>query len=207
MLRIKLAGALKRHASMKNRIRPFKKALRVGAKIFVLALLPSACAAGERGYAVGDEVRVLDTEAHRVAVTVIVDDLKHAWSVAELPDGSLLITEKEGRLHHVNPARGTRRLVEGLPESVKRGQGGLMDVRPHPNFESNRWLYLSYSIALGDAFATRAARAQLENGRLENLQVLFTAEPARESGLSAPTWSSTMPATCTSPRVREAPDR
>ena len=167
---------------MKNRLRLSKPSFRDGAKIFVLALLPSACAAGERGYAVRDEVRVLDTEAHRVAVTVIVDDLKHAWSVAELPDGSLLITEKEGRLHHVDPARGTRRLVEGLPESVKRGQGGLMDVRPHPDFESNRWLYLSYSIALGDAYATRAARAQLENGRLENLQVLFTAEPARESG-------------------------
>ena len=167
---------------MQDSIRYFKRAFKGSARIILLTLMPIACATGDSEYVVGDEVRILDTQEHRVGVTVIVDKLEHAWSVAELPDGSLLITEKEGRLQHVDPARGTRGLIEGLPESVKRGQGGLMDVRPHPDFESNQWLYLTYSIAMGDAFATRAARARLENGRLENLQVLFTAAPARGSG-------------------------
>ena len=167
---------------MQDKIRYIKRAFKGSARIILLTLMPIACATGDSEYAVGDDVRILDTQAHRVAVTVIADQLKHAWSVAELPDGSLLITEKEGRLRRVNPATGTSEFIEGVPDSVKRGQGGLMDVRPHPGFDKNRWLYLTYSIAAGDAFATRAARARLENGRLEDIQVLFTAEPARASG-------------------------
>ena len=167
---------------MQDKIRYIKRAFKGSARIILLTLMPIACATGDSEYAVGDDVRILDTQAHRVAVTVIADQLKHAWSVAELPDGSLLITEKEGRLRRVNPATGTSEFIEGVPDSVKRGQGGLMDVRPHPQFDKNRWLYLTYSIAAGDAFATRAARARLENGRLEDIQVLFTAEPARASG-------------------------
>jgi glucose/arabinose dehydrogenase len=101
--------------------------------------------------------------------------------VAELPDGSLLVTEKSGLLHHVVPASGERVLVEGLPGSVQRGQGGLLDVRPHPDFEINRWLYLSYVIESDDGYTTRVARGRLDRHRLDGVEVVFTAEPARTS--------------------------
>jgi glucose/arabinose dehydrogenase len=168
--------------SMKNTTSDCIHTLNSAARVLILALLPLACATGEEGYTVGDKARLLETQEHRVSVTVIVDDLKYPWSIAELPDGSLLITEKQGLLHHVDPEGGRHRLVEGLPESAKHGQGGLMDVRPHPDFADNRWVYLTYSIASGEGYATRAARGRLENGRLEDIEVLFTAEPLRKSG-------------------------
>ena len=167
---------------MKNRTHTCIHTLNSAARALILAIMPLACATGEDGYTAGDEVRVLDTQEYRVNVTVIIDDLKHPWSVAELPDGSLLITEKQGLLHHVDPDSGRHQLIEGLPESVKHGQGGLMDVRPHPDFASNQWVYLTYSIASGKEYATRAARGRLKNGRLENIEVLFTASPTRKSG-------------------------
>jgi glucose/arabinose dehydrogenase len=164
-----------------EQVRGCIRALGRSAQVLLLALLPLACSASQK-FSADDEVRVVETEEHRLAVSVVVDGLKQAWSVAELPDGSLLVTEKNGLLHHIDPASGDGGLIEGVPDSVKHGQGGLLDVRPHPDFETNRWLYLSYSIERDGGYATRVARGRLGNDRLEDLEVLFTAEPARDSG-------------------------
>lgn len=146
-------------------------------QVCIAAILPLVSSASQ-GFSAADQVRIIGTEDHELAVSVVFDGLEQAWSVAELPDGSLLVTEKNGLLHHVDPASGEGVVVAGLPDSVQRGQGGLLDVRPHPDFESNRWLYLSYAVEADGGYTTRVARGRLENHRLHAIDVLFTAEPA-----------------------------
>ena len=152
------------------------------APLVLLPLFSQACAAELETFSAEEQTRLVKTEAHEVAVSVVANGLKQAWSIAELPDASLLVTEKNGTLHHIEPDSGRAAFIEGLPESVSRGQGGLMDVRPHPDFTTNRWLYLSYTIDSGKDYATRVARGKLKDGRLENIEVIFTADPPRKSG-------------------------
>src|SRR5690606_35946326 len=66
--------------------------------------------------------------------------LEHPWDIAFLPDGSALITEREGRLRILEDGQLRGEPIEGLPELVVSGQGGLLDVLLHPDFENNRVL-------------------------------------------------------------------
>ena len=72
-------------------------------------------------------------------------DLEQPWSIAFLPDGRLLITERPGRLRVFANGRLQRAPLAGVPRVYARGQGGLLDVCLHPGFAQNRVLYLSYS--------------------------------------------------------------
>jgi glucose/arabinose dehydrogenase len=98
--------------------------------------------------------------------------------MAFLPGGDLLITERPGRLRIVRGGKLLDAPVGGVPEVVSRGQGGLLDVVPHPNFAANRLLYLSYSKATGDSAAatTAVVRGRFENDRLTNVQEVFLAQ-------------------------------
>lgn len=72
--------------------------------------------------------------------SVVVGGLEHPWSMAWLPDGTLLITERPGRLRVVRNDRLEPEPVPGVPEVLALGQGGLLDLAVHPEFERNRWL-------------------------------------------------------------------
>lgn len=113
----------------------------------------------------------------------VVGGLEHPWAIAWLPDGSALITERPGRLRVLH-ADGTLHAdpVAGVPEVLALRQGGLLDVVLHPDFAENRLVYLSYAHGTAQANATRIARARFEGHALHDLQVLFTAEPAKSNG-------------------------
>lgn len=72
-------------------------------------------------------------------------DLEQPWSMAFLPDGRMLITERPGRLRVFADGKLERRPLAGVPKVYARGQGGLLDVCLHPDFARNRQLYLSHS--------------------------------------------------------------
>ena len=98
------------------------------------------------------------------------------WSIAFLPGGDTLITERPGRLRIVRNGKLLPNAVEGVPQVVHAGQGGLLEVVPHPNFATNRLLYLTYSKpASGPKLVPRTAliRARFENDRLTDVQQLF----------------------------------
>ena len=73
------------------------------------------------------------------------------WSIAFLPGGDTLITERPGRLRIVRNGKLLPNAVEGVPAVVHQGQGGLLEVAAHPNFATNRLLYITYSKQIGDA--------------------------------------------------------
>ena len=82
---------------------------------------------------------------HDYRIVPVVEGLVRPWSIAFLPDGEMLVTEKAGTLRVVRDGLLLPEPVKGVPEVISAGQGGLLDVVPHPDFEDNRLLYLSYS--------------------------------------------------------------
>jgi glucose/arabinose dehydrogenase len=111
-------------------------------------------------------------------VTTLVQWLDEPWGLDFLPDGRILLTEKEGRIKLVTPGNWETVDLKGIPAVANEGQGGLLDVLVHPDFERNALVYISYSIATDGGFTTRVARGRLRDTTLEDLEVLFTAEPA-----------------------------
>ena len=124
------------------------------------------------------------TEKHAVRVNVLARGLEHPWSLAFLPDGRMLVTERPGRLRYV-AADGALdpTPIAGLPEAVAAaGQGGLHDVTLHPGFPRNRLVYLAYAGRGAGGYGTELARGRLEGHRLTDVEVLFRALPKSRGG-------------------------
>lgn len=112
-------------------------------------------------------------------VTEIHTGLSNPWSVAEMPDGGFLITEKSGKLLHVT-AQGTSIEINGLPDDIyAKGQGGLLDIVLAPDFAVTQEVYLSYSYGSDDANGTALLRAKLLSGVLQNKTIIFRASPPK----------------------------
>ena len=114
---------------------------------------------------------------HDYQLVKVADGLEHPWSIAFLPGGDMLVTERPGRLRIVRNGTLLFDPVPGLPEVLAQGQGGLLSVRPHPDFADNRLLYLSYSKPIGDGSSatTAVVRARFENDRLTDVEEIFEA--------------------------------
>jgi aldose sugar dehydrogenase len=111
---------------------------------------------------------------HDYQVVTVVDALVQPWSIAFLPGGDTLITERPGRLRIVRQGKLLPQPVEGVPQVFHSGQGGLLEVAPHPNFATNRLLYLSFSKPqAGDQSTTALVRGRFENDRLSGVEQLF----------------------------------
>jgi aldose sugar dehydrogenase len=141
---------------------------------FLLAALTVAACAGEDP---GSPSVSIDYR-----VVPLADELAHPWAMAFLPDDSILISERPGRLRIFRDGALSPEPVPGLPGITATGQGGLLDLALHPDFERNRWLYFTYSASVGDGVTTRLARARFENDRLDDVEVLFTALPSSQGG-------------------------
>jgi glucose/arabinose dehydrogenase len=117
-----------------------------------------------------------------VTPQLMVDGLEIPWGMAFLPDGGLLITEKSGEMIHFKDGKKTS--VENVPEVYNRGQGGLLDVKLHPDYGTNGWLYLSFSSEEGGGKGgnTEIIRAKLEGNSLTNKKVLYKASPNTTKG-------------------------
>jgi glucose/arabinose dehydrogenase len=114
-------------------------------------------------------------------IETLADDLAHPWSLAFLPDGRMLVTERPGRLRLLSDDGET--LVEslaGVPEAFVAGQAGLFDVALSPQFEDDQQVYLSYACGTAKANHTCLARATLADNSLENVSEIFRAQPAKQ---------------------------
>lgn len=115
-------------------------------------------------------------------VVTITEGLEHPWGLAFLPDGRMLVTERPGRLRIVEQGKLNPLPITGLPEITAVGQGGLLDIALHPNYQKNGWLYFSY-VGFGQGgMGTRVARARLNGLRLTDVEELFRMNIGSMSG-------------------------
>ncbi|MCB2125295.1 MAG: PQQ-dependent sugar dehydrogenase [Rhodobacteraceae bacterium] len=137
----------------------------------VLAFVPCAMTAAE-----------VQTGAGRVVVEPMATGLVEPWSLAFLPEGGFLVTERDGRLTRVDPA-GERHAVAGVPVVFARGQGGLFDVLLPRDFPDRRELYLSFARPQDGGAGTALARARLDGDRLEDLAIVWQMPPGTTGGV------------------------
>ncbi len=116
------------------------------------------------------------------AVTV-ADGLMRPWAVAWLPDGTMLVTEREGYLRVIKDGEVRPEPIAGLPDILAHGQGGLMDVSLHPDFADNRIVYITYTAGSPSSNYTAMARGKLSPDlkRLDGVQVIYE-NPQRKNG-------------------------
>jgi len=160
-----------------------------------LTLAADAPPIGIAPYTIDDSPYVFDTaEQHDIEVTLLAKGLPRAFSLAFLPDGDLLVSERGGDLRIIHDATGANpRLdpnpVPGMPALAEPYRnGGLNDLALHPDFDDNHWLYFSYNRAGpkdGDRQTSIPAimRGRYNNGRLSNVEELFSGEPGGTSGM------------------------
>ena len=116
-------------------------------------------------------------------MSALARGLSHPWSLAFLPGGDLLVTERSGNLRRVHDGVLVPWPVAGVPtDIVTRGLAGLMEVALHPRFDDNRWVYLTYTRKLDETMGTVALiRGRLDGLALRDVEDVFVAEPWRTS--------------------------
>ena len=123
-------------------------------------------------------------QSSRVKIEEVASGLEVPWSLAFLPDGRMLVTERVGRLRYVAPDGALSAPIQGVPAVHAQGQGGLLDVALSPTFSDDGVIYLSYAEpGEGNDLATTAlGRGRLAGERIEDWQVIFrqASKPGRD---------------------------
>lgn len=113
-----------------------------------------------------------------IRVTEVATGLDHPWAVAILPDDSFLVTERSGSIRRVGANGGVSEPLAGVPAVHARGQGGLLDLVPSPDFINDKRIYFSYSEPDGSGLAgTTVAHAVLGDSGLDQVTVIYRQEP------------------------------
>lgn len=118
---------------------------------------------------------VISSEKARFKVETLADGFDHPWGLEKLPDGRFLVTERPGRLRVIENGKVLPEPIKGIPEVWARGQGGLLDVRLHPDYAKNGWIYLSYSDPRGDKALTKIVRGRVKDGAWVDQETIFEA--------------------------------
>lgn len=122
--------------------------------------------------------QTLASQAGVMEVTEVARGLEHPWAMTFLPDGSLLVTERAGRLRKVGTDGSISAPLAGVPTVFAEGQGGLLDVALSPNFANDQRVYLSYAEPGENGSAgTAVAYGTLGAAGLENLKVIYQQQP------------------------------
>lgn len=116
-------------------------------------------------------------------VVEVAKGLDHPYSLAFLPDGAILVTERQGRLRLIRNGQLLAQPIGGVPpvHTYAGSQAGLFDIVLHPKFAENNLVYLTYAHGTAKANATRVARARFDGTTLQDLKVIFEAAPLKDT--------------------------
>lgn len=163
-----------------------RRSIELGA---VVAVVLAACSAPPESQSAGEasvDEDVVQTAYHDFRLVEVVNGLVNPFKMTFTPEGDLLVTERPGRLRIVRDGVLLPEPVQGLPDILALGQGamsmngleqaGMRDVVLHPDFASNRLLYLSYTKPGADSLGSLAVvRGRFENDRLSEVEEIFHA--------------------------------
>jgi glucose/arabinose dehydrogenase len=134
-----------------------------------------------------NQTRAPAAPTSQVTVQTVAEGLNHPWGFEFLPDGRILVTERDGRMRIVSTDGRLSQPVAGVPEVFAQGQGGLLDVALAPDFETSGTIYFSFSEPRRDGNGTAVARARLNADvsppRLEDVQVIFHQQPSYDGNV------------------------
>jgi aldose sugar dehydrogenase len=141
----------------------------------LLTFIFSSCQASE-----GDPV--LNTPADGQAnmeftAEKLYEGFKNPWGLVWLPDGRMLVTEKSGEILVFKNDQFTGEKLSGVPKVADAGQGGLLDIKLHPDYATNNWIYISYSKPVEGGTTTAIARFKLQGNQITEFKDLFLAKP------------------------------
>jgi len=145
--------------------------------VLLLTVLTVTCAAQP-------DIPRSDNDSNYTLETVVTG-ISSPWGMAWLPDGAMIITDRSGELRLFENDQLVEQSINGVPEVWANGQGGLLDVAVHLDYEQNGWIYLTYSSPEGGEGANTALmRATLNDDRtaLVDQEVLYKAEPNTSRG-------------------------
>lgn len=120
-----------------------------------------------------------DAEEPSYQVETLAEGLQFPWSLAFLPDGRALVTERAGRLRLMVDGKLQDKPISGVPRAFVEGQGGLFEVLPDSDFAENQLIYLSLAQGRSRANRTQIVRGRLDGMKLEDVQILFSAKPSK----------------------------
>lgn len=156
----------------------------VGATLFAASLFGQANVVDLPRGPLGDGPFLFDTaEQHKIKVTVMTKSLDRPFSLAFLPDGNMLVSERGGKLRFIRDGVLDPKPVAGVPKVNARANAGLYDFVLHPQYAENQWIYFAFSKPLeGNQSATVLARARLKGMSLIDVQELYSTEPGTNIG-------------------------
>ena len=124
-----------------------------------------------------DSVNFESAEERHLRLVVVAKELQQPWSIAFLPDGAMLVTERSGRLRIIRNGKLDSSPVAGMPPvqtGGPRGLQGLMDIALHPRFDENKWVYFVYhKPAGGDTGETVLSRGTWNGTALVDVHDIF----------------------------------
>ena len=149
---------------------PFRGALdKAEARALVVYLREAhAKARHQPARAVEHDATLYQSREHQFRIETVIGGLNEPWSICWLPDGRILVTEKPGYLRIINDGELDPKPIAGTPDVFSGGQGGLLEIAPHPEYAKNGWLYLAYSDPVKDSLGRVASMTKIVRGRIRD---------------------------------------
>ncbi len=147
------------------------KILKSLASLFIFSLLLFSC---------GDKKQewVVESENGKLKLVLIADNITLPFAMAFLDDKTMIVSDRPvGKMILVNVDNGNKTLVKGVPEVNNEGDGGLLDILPHPQYKTNHELFYVYSYKSDSIYSLAVMRATLAGDSLINQKRIFTAQP------------------------------
>jgi len=129
-------------------------------------------------------ILLIPIQAQNYESELYVEGIDVPWGMAWLPNGDMLVTERSGELYLIRDGEIVS-TIGNLPDDIDvNGQGGLLDVDVHPNYEETGWIYFSYSSSSGEGDGSNTAimRAKLDGYNLSDTEMLYKASPNSKRG-------------------------
>ena len=121
---------------------------------------------------------IVESEEGKLKVELVTDGITIPFAMAFLPNGEMIVSDRPvGNMILVDTNSGGKTIIKGVPTVNSDGDGGLLDILPHPEFEKNHEIFYVYSFKNEDGFSLAVERAKLESDSLINRKRLFTAQP------------------------------
>ncbi|MBK1875651.1 PQQ-dependent sugar dehydrogenase [Pelagicoccus mobilis] len=132
---------------------------------------------------------IFESQEHSFTINKVGEGEGILWAIEFLPDGTMLATQRDGVLWSFK--NGKRRKIKNTPAVWQKGQGGLLEVKKHPDYENNGWIYLGYSENIGakdgdkEAGMTAVVRGRIRKGKWIDEQKIYSAPAALHSSAGA----------------------